>query len=376
MSVKLGRSVIKKVSLTTTKKASISRPRRGDFFIMRPARLILADGSVFEGSSPNWQTSDYGGEVVFNTGMTGYPETLTDPSYSGQLLTFTYPLIGNYGAQSKATWESDKIQVRGVIVSEAAQGWSHAGSDRSLMAWLKDEGIPIITDIDTRALTRHLREQGTMAGRITTKQSARVKLTVIIPKVTIPKPIIYNDQQAKTVILVDCGVKANIVRSLLALPLRIKRVPAGYDYTKEDYDGVLLSNGPGDPTDYQPTIAIAKKALKLGKPMFGICLGTQLMGLAAGAKTYKLPYGHRGQNQPCLEVGKNYAYITSQNHGYAIDERTLPDDWQVTFRNLNDESVEGIAHSLKPFFAVQFHPEASPGPTDTHWLFKRFMESL
>ena len=177
-------------------------------------------------------------------------------------------------------------------------------------------------------------------------------------------------------VLVDCGAKENIFRELMKLPVRVRRVPANYDYTTETYDAVLLSNGPGDPTNYQPTIDVAKKAIKLGKPIFGICLGSQIMGLAAGAKTYKLPFGHRGHNQPCMELATQRCYITSQNHGYALNEKTLPVGWRVSFRNLNDNSIEGIEHMSKPFFSVQFHPEACPGPTDTAWLFEKFSKSL
>ncbi|HUC20418.1 MAG TPA: carbamoyl phosphate synthase small subunit, partial [Candidatus Polarisedimenticolaceae bacterium] len=194
--------------------------------------------------------------------------------------------------------------------------------------------------------------------------------------VSIDQPTSYNQQHTKKVVLVDCGAKANILRSLLKLPVQVLRVPHDYDYTNEDYDGIVLSNGPGDPTDYQATVAIARGALERGKPVFGICLGTQIMALAAGATTYKLPFGHRGHNQPCIDVDSGRCYITSQNHGYAIDEDSLPRDWQVSFRNLNDRSVEGIRHVSKPFFSVQFHPEACPGPTDTAWLFERFFEAV
>jgi carbamoyl-phosphate synthase small subunit len=194
--------------------------------------------------------------------------------------------------------------------------------------------------------------------------------------VSISKPVTFNSKEPKTVILVDCGTKENILRSLLRLPVNVRRVPYDYDYTNEHYDGVLISNGPGDPADYLKTISIARKVLKIGKPVFGICLGNQIMALAAGAKTYKLTYGHRGHNQPCQELDNNRCFITSQNHGYAIREKSLPKDWSVSFRNLNDNSVEGIEHKSKPFFSVQFHPEACPGPTDTEWLFNRFYKTL
>jgi carbamoyl-phosphate synthase small subunit len=307
--------------------------------------------------------------------MTGYVESLTDPSYANQILVFTYPLIGNYGVNSESG-ESDKIQASGVIVSEAALRWSHVGSECSLLDWLKSQNIPILMNVDTRALTKHLRQQGTTPGAIATTQVESSHIQVERKFVSIEKPIIYNPQFSSTIILVDCGAKQNIIRMLRALPVQIKRVQYDYDYSEESYDGVLFSNGPGDPTDYWQTIEVARKALQVGKPIFGICLGSQIMALAAGAKTYKLKYGHRGHNQPCIETNTNRGFITSQNHGYAIDEKSLPADWFASFKNLNDESVEGIQHRTKPFFSVQFHPEACPGPTDTAWLFERFYKSL
>lgn len=356
-------------------KKSIIRSNRGVFFKPKSAKLYLGDGTVFDGLAPAWQQGSFAGEVVFNTGMTGYVESLTDPSYAGQILTFTYPLIGNYGVGLQAS-ESDKIQVNGVIVSEATKMWSHDGADRSLMEWLHSQNIPILTDVDTRALTKYLRTRGTMLGAISDKPIRTKKFIVTANPSSVSEPVIYNENRKKTVVLVDCGAKENIVRELMKLPIRIKRVPSDYDYTLEDYDGLFLSNGPGDPTDYAATIEIAKKALKRGKPVFGICLGSQIMGLAAGAKTYKLKFGHRGHNQPCMEMSGGKCFITSQNHGYAIDEKSLPRSWRVSFRNLNDNSIEGIQHKTKPFFSVQFHPEACPGPTDTAWLFEKFRKQL
>jgi carbamoyl-phosphate synthase small subunit len=290
-------------------------------------------------------------------------------------LVFTFPLIGNYGVDVIAT-ESDKIQVAGVIVSEAAAGWSHTKSDRSLIEWLHEQNIPILTDVDTRALTKYLRTRGTMLGAISDKPVKPADITLDIKFVSILEPVTYNPTGKKKVVLVDCGAKENIVRSLVEQGLQVKRVPYNYDYTHEDYDGVMLSNGPGDPTDYEVTVEIARKALAMDRPVFGICLGTQIMALAAGAKTYKLKYGHRGHNQPCIQTATNKGFITSQNHGYAIDAKSLPADWKVSFTNLNDGSVEGIEHVSKPFFSVQFHPEATPGPTDTAWLFKTFKDTL
>ena len=324
---------------------------------------------------PAWQQSQlFSGEVVFSTGMTGYVESLTDPSYSGQILVFTYPLIGNYGVDVRSG-ESSKIHAAGVIVSSACREWSHAGSDRSLADWLEDQGVPLLTDIDTRALTKHLRTAGTMLGGIA---SERVQASALAPTgrtVSVTEPQRHG-QGSKHVILVDCGAKDNILRSLLDRGLAVTKVPHDYDYISQEYDGVLLGNGPGDPSDYQAATAIARKALKGNKPIFGICLGSQLMALAAGAQTYRLKFGHRGHNQPCLDLESGRGVITSQNHGYAVDEQSLPSGWQVLFRNLNDDSVEGIKHASKPFFAVQFHPEACPGPTDTAYLFETFKEML
>lgn len=357
-------------------KGQNDRSGRGDFFIYQDNQLRLSDGEVFIGQSPAWQKTSIFGEVVFNTGMTGYVESLTDPSYAGQILAFTYPLIGNYGVD-QAKCESDKIQVNGVIVSEAAEIWSHTEANKSLLEWLESQKIPIIFNVDTRALTKHLRSKGTMAGQIGDSRQKIPDIKQLSKFVSIDNPIIYNaHRHAKKIILVDCGSKQNILRSLLNFESQIKRVPYDYDYTNEDYDGVLISNGPGDPAEYKETIAIARKALTLGRPVFGICLGSQIMGLSAGAKSYKLKFGHRGHNQPCQEEGTNKCFITSQNHGYAIEEGTLPKDWSVWFRNLNDNSIEGIKHNSKPFFSVQFHPEACPGPTDTDWLFERFYQCL
>ncbi|MDN5274341.1 MAG: carA [Candidatus Saccharibacteria bacterium] len=367
--------MLEKRSNTNIDLTHRNRSERGDFFIPKKARLDLHDGTHFKGMSPNWQTGSYVGEVVFNTGMTGYVESLTDPSYSGQILVFTYPLVGNYGIDEHAA-ESSKIQVSGVIVSEAAMNPDHSSSSHTLLDWLHSQNIPILMGVDTRALTKHLRTEGTTLGAISMRPTKPADMIVKKQSNTPSKTITYNPSGSKKIILVDCGAKENIVRSLMQFDLHIKRVPQDYDYSNEEYDGVFLSNGPGDPTHYPATIEQARKAMKRGKPLFGICLGTQIMALAAGADTYKLKYGHRGHNQPCLETDTERGFITSQNHGYAIDEQSLPKDWRISFKNLNDGSVEGIAHRHKPFFSVQFHPEACPGPTDTLWLLERFYKSL
>lgn len=332
--------------------------------------LILEDGTRFRGTLP------FGGEVsaeiVFTTGMCGYTESLTDPSFAGQILVFTYPLIGNYGIDPTQA-ESDKIHVRGVIVSESCEKWNHPGGMRSLMEWLKNENIPLMTGVDTRALTKKLRTSGTMIAHITENLPKVLKNPPkqhLVSLVSNLQKRIYG--KGKRIIAVDCGMKKNIIKHLQNFPFEIVSVPYNYDYSEEEFDGIFLSNGPGDPMMCIETISILRKAMKRKKPIFGICLGMQLMAIAAGAKTYKLPFGHRGQNQPCLDLQTKRCYITSQNHGFAVEESTLPDEWEVTLRNLNDHSVEGIAHKKWPFFGVQFHPEASPGPTDTSWLFEKF----
>lgn len=348
------------------------------FFCMQVAHLILENGQKFTGKSPDWQQKLVPGEVVFTTGMCGYYESLTDPSYAGQILVFTYPLIGNYGVSNQELWESQQIHAEGVIVGEHCNDWSHHKGRESLLEWLEREKVPLLTGVDTRALTKILRSNGTMRGAISLKENASLpshKNENLVPSVS-PKTRKTHGKGPKRVIAVDCGMKESIIRFLDRYSLEVTRVPYNYDYTKEDYDGVFLSNGPGDPIDCKETIAILKKAMQKKKPIFGVCLGSQMLALAAGATTYKLPFGHRGQNQPCMDLKTGKCYVTSQNHGYAVDEKSLPEDWEVTFRNLNDGSVEGVAHKSLPFYAVQFHPEAAPGPTDTQWFFEKFYTCL
>lgn len=354
---------------------SIVARSSGDFFEQKNGVLRLADGYSINGLIPKWFEGAAVGEVVFNTGMTGYVETLTDPSYAEQIVVFTYPLIGNYGVH-KDKWQSGKIHARGVVLANLIDDWSHPKSYESFGQWLKGQNVPVFSQVDTRQLTQYLRSKGTMSGTLQPKAAKPENLKPKIPLVTINQPVSYNETGKQKVILVDCGAKENIVRSLVSRNLSVRRVPYDYDFTSEDYDGVVLSNGPGNPNEYQPTIKVVAKCLKANKPVFGICLGNQIMALAAGGKTYKLKFGHRGHNQPCMEEANQRCIITSQNHGYSVDRKSLPKDWKVLFKNLNDDSIEGIYHNHKPFFSVQFHPEATPGPTDSEYLFDRFVNLL
>lgn len=347
---------------------------------MQKGELVLATGEIYQGFVPDKQQGSFFGEIVFNTGMTGYVETLTDPSYAGQIIVFTYPLIGNYGVPTSETWESSKIHARGVVMTEMARHFSHHAAKLSLAEFLKQQNVPWIEGIDTRALTKHLRQFGVVSGAILSDDKIPPKFPDyatchFVDEVTTKTMQTFGSGNKK-LIVIDCGMKENIMRNLLQFPWEILRVPYHYDFTHEAYDAVFISNGPGDPQMCLPTIEIIKKVFQQKKPTFGICLGTQLMALAAGATTYKLKFGHRSQNQPCIHVPTQRAYLTSQNHSYAVDEKTLTNDWDILFRNLNDDSVEGIIHKSLPFFAVQFHPESSPGPCDTTWLFKEFYASV
>lgn len=350
---------------------------------MKNSQLILEEGQVFEGFSPSSQQGTSFGEVVFTTGMTGYCESLTDPSYFGQILVFTYPLIGNYGVIDQGQWESKKIHARGVVISEACHNWKHHASNQSFLAWLEHQGVPLIAGVDTRLLTITLRSKGVMLGIIaSTPISLPYKFQDpneedLVAQVSIKESLYYKPADAtKKIIVVDCGIKENILRSLKKFPLILQQVPHDADYSEDSFDGVVLSNGPGDPKICKTTISVLRKVMKREKPIFGICLGAQILALAAGTDTYKLPFGHRGHNQPCIDTQTQKCFMTSQNHGYAINAANLPPDWEVNFTNLNDGSVEGIAHRCLPFFGVQFHPEASPGPTDTNWLFNKFYEDI
>jgi len=396
------------------------------------ASLILSDGTTFEGESfgasfdmrhsggatPTFAEASAGkqddtfgtGEVVFNTAMVGYPESLTDPSYRGQILVFTYPLIGNYGvpAEELNEWgfsknfESENIHVRGVICAQVSEEHSHFASTMSFPDWLKKHNIPGMTGVDTRALTQKLREKGVMLGRMTMDSglgsgseiedpnTQNLVAEVSCKEVKMYEPLLDSSRDGgthskKTIVAFDCGMKRNIIRSFLKRGVTVIRVPWDFDLSSATfhYDAVFISNGPGDPKLCGETIAQIQWALKHDIPTFGICLGNQLLALAIGGDTYKLKYGHRSANQPCIEhrceggkcIPSNHCIITSQNHGFAVSE-DLPEGWHVWFRNANDGTIEGIRHASKPFFSVQFHPEATPGPEDAGYLFDEFLSVL
>ncbi len=348
-------------------------------------KLVLEDGSTFKGWSFGHECS-MAGEVVFNTAMAGYPESITDPSYKGQILVLTYPLIGNYGVPGRQVenkllkyFESDQIHISGLVISDYSFKFSHWNASQSLGDWLNDSGIPGIYGVDTRALTKHLREKGAMLGKILIDDEDipwyNPNDDNLVDQVSCKEVIQYGTGKYR-ILLIDCGVKNNIIRCLIKRDTTVIRVPWDHKIDEADYDGLFISNGPGDPTKCEVTINNLKKAIGSDKPIFGICLGNQLLGLAAGGSTYKLKYGHRSHNQPVLQVGTNKAYITSQNHGFALDHNNLAEEWEPLFINLNDNTNEGIRHKSKPFFSSQFHPEASSGPTDTEFLFDEFINLI
>ena len=354
-------------------------------------QLHLKDGTAWEATSHGKAIST-SGEVVFATGMMGYPESLTDPSFTGQILTLTYPLIGNYGVPDKSFWESDRVMISGLIVSEYIDTPSHFQSKRTLAAWLKDENIPLIQIKDTRKLTQHIRDNGSVLGKIIFKKPIDFydpNTENLVAKVSTTTLQYYpsRDKNAKTIVLIDCGAKRNILNSLMRRNISVLVTPWNYDlfsvsnqeeiktYLKnKKIDGILISNGPGDPTYVKETIAIIQQALENKTPTLGICLGHQLLTLAAKGTTAKLTYGHRSQNQPCILEGSSRCYITTQNHGFAADE--IPTGFKKWFTNANDQSNEGIIHTSLPFMSVQFHPEATPGPYDTEWIFDFFLEKI
>lgn len=352
----------------------------------RRAVLILADGTIFEGKSFGHNSST-SGEVVFNTAMTGYPESLTDPSYEGQILVTTYPILGNYGVPPRREkddvsefYESDHIHARAIVAQDYSWEHSHWQADRSLAQWLDEEGIPAIYGIDTRALTKHLRERGSMLGKIIVEGTEEVDYydpnkENLVEKVSC-KGVQIHGEGEKTVVLVDCGTKHNIIRCLTRRGVKVVLVPWDYDFTQIPYDGLFISNGPGNPEFVDKTVENIRKAFEIGKPICGICMGNQLLAKAAGATTYKLKYGHRSHNQPVRRAGTEKCFVTSQNHGFVVDSDTLPNDWEPLFINMNDGTNEGIRHKSRPFFSAQFHPEASSGPKDTEFIFDEFIAML
>ena len=354
---------------------------------IKSVSLILDDGTVFRGKSFGYEKAT-AGEVVFNTAMVGYPESLTDPSYSGQILVITFPLVGNYGVPPRSFnndnlstfYESEKIHVEGVIISDYSFEYSHWNATRSLADWLKEEKIPGIFGIDTRELTKRLRENGSMKGKIVFDNDDEIdfidpNMENQVAKVSCKDIIIY-ERGRKRIFLVDCGVKHNIIRCLLKRDVTVVRVPWDYDFNMLSYDGLFISNGPGNPDLCNATVENIRKAMKEDKPIFGICMGNQLLAKASGASTYKLKYGHRSHNQPVRMIGTDRCFITSQNHGFAVDNSTLSDEWEPLFINMNDGTNEGIRHKAKPWFSAQFHPEAASGPTDTEFLFDEFVNML
>jgi carbamoyl-phosphate synthase small subunit len=342
-------------------------------------KLQFKDGSGYEGVSFGAECS-VSGEVVFATGMVGYPEAITDPSFAGQILVMTYPLIGNYGVPDKSKWESEKIQITGLIVSTYNKTPSHATSRQSLAEWLKFENIPALEIKDTRALTQKLRMEGSKLGKIVFNNK---KINFEDPnernlamEVSTKEIKTYNPKGKNTIVVIDCGNKENIIKRLVSRNMKVVVVPWDTDVMSLDikFDGVLISNGPGDPKKVTKTIKNVKKIIAKKIPTFGICLGNQILTLACGGTTYKMKFGHRSQNQPVVLAGTNSCYLTTQNHGFAV--KKIPKDFKVWFTNANDNTNEGIIHNSLPIMSVQFHPEATPGPNDTDWIFDYFFEEM
>ncbi len=372
--------------------------------IQKKATLVLSDGTRFQGESFGYEAA-VSGEVVFNTAMAGYPESLTDPSYAGQIVAFTYPLIGNYGVPALDTehrtqnteqghyisnLESEKIQVAGLIVSQYSEEYSHWNAAESLQEWLVREQIPAITGIDTRRLTKHLREHGVMKGQIIFEEPANGESrmpnadTSLVVEASCKEVIRYNEQQAssieyrKKVCLVDLGVQHSMIRGLVARGVEVIRVPWDYDFNTLEFDALFISNGPGDPHACEVTIKHLRAFLtdKETRPVMAVGLGHQILSKVVGATIYKLPYGHRGHNQPVRMVGTNSCFITTQNHGYAVDTADLQADWVPSFVNMNDNSNEGIRHINKPWFSVQFEPSTGLTGEDTSFLYNDFIANL
>ena len=340
-------------------------------------KLILSDGSEFQGTSFGYEQAK-SGELVFSTGMVGYPESLTDPSYEGQILISTYPIIGSYGVPDKKYWESSRIHVSGLIISQYIDTPSHFQSKTTLGDWLKKEKVPGLVISDTRYLTQKLRDGGAQLAKIIFNNDInfddpnKKNLVAAVSTLRVSK----EGKGIKTVVLIDCGAKRNIIRNLVERGVRVITVPWDFDIfsLSGKVDGVIVSNGPGDPKMADVTINIVKKILTKKIPVLGICLGNQILALAVGGDTYKMKFGHRGQNQPCIMVGTKRCYLTTQNHGFAISK--IPVGFSPWFINANDNTNEGIIHKKYPFMSVQFHPEASPGPVDTGWIFDEFLKKI
>ncbi len=354
----------------------------------KKVKLILENGLEFEGYSFGYnQSAD--GEVVFSTAMVGYPESLTDPSYTGQILVSTYPILGNYGVPSSEKdengiekfFESGKIHIKALVITDYSFDYSHWNAVKSLDEWMKEEQIPGIYGIDTRELTKVLRENGSMLGRIV-PEGVDATFALTDPNKTNQvelvscKEVVTYGKGEKRVVLVDCGAKNSLVRWLLENGVEVVRVPWNYDFNQMEYDGVVISNGPGDPYFCDKTVEHVKVAMEKGKPVCGICMGNQILAKAAGAKVYKLKYGHRGDNQPVRVYNTTNCFITSQNHGYAVDMETLPKEWEPLFVNMNDGSCEGIRHKNKPFFSAQFQPAAANVSTSIKSIFDEFFKKL
>jgi carbamoyl-phosphate synthase small subunit len=362
-----------------------------------PLKLLLEDGLTFDGFSfGRAPISPVVGEVVFNTGMVGYTETMTDPSYRGQLLCFTYPLIGNYGVPAYVAdengilknFESGKIQTKGIIASQVSKVPSHYENAKSLSTWMDGEGVSGIEGLDTRELTLHLRETGVMMGAIgrTFMEAKRALENAqnyssinFCESVSTREQHVYGKNANGRVALIDCGVKLNIVRSLVTRGFEVTVMPfwTKFEQISSGFDGVVVSNGPGDPKNCKPAVDLVRSAIDESMPVLGICLGTQIIALSQGAETFKLKYGHRGQNKPCVDLRTGRCLVTSQNHGYSVSEETLAgtklEPW---FVNADDKTLEGLIHTTKPCLSVQFHPEASPGPVDASYVFDAFAEKI
>ncbi len=364
-------------------------------------KLVFDDGTVLDGEGFGYSTTVFG-EIVFNTGMVGYPEALTDPSYKGQILTLTYPLVGNYGVPDpKITddagipryFEADKIQARGLVVHELSHTASHWNLSMTLDEWMYNEKIPGIAEIDTRALTKKLRTRGVMMAAIVVSDTeidigtAKKQLSEatnytseqFMDSVSTKEDKIYGNQE-QTVVVIDTGAKFAIIRNVMELGYKAVVVPWDAPYERiMSYNpkGIVLSSGPGDPQNCHATIKTAKKLIENNVPTLGICLGAQIIGIAGNTGTYKLKYGHRGQNKPCVNLETNQVYVTSQNHGYGINLESLEkSDFNLWFTNTDDKTVEGIKHKTKRCIAVQFHPEAAPGPYDCKYVFEELKQLM